>query len=142
MATGSTGVVPEDALSSADTEQDWRAMRARFIRYGVMILPEDPLHGTDKAIDGQMLTDAVDTAVVKDNGWNTSTALTRLQKKRKVLLDRGESAGAEHMIGTVLLCQEIKITRQRRRIAQLEAAITGLRENAVLAYERMIAEDA
>ena len=51
------------------------------------------------------------------------------------------AAGEEYMIATVLLAQEIKVMRQRRRIAQLETAITKLRESAVLTYEQMLAQD-
>ena len=56
------------------------------------------------------------------------------------MIENNES-GDECIIGTVILAQEIKLARQRRRIAQLEAAILQLRENAVLAYDRMIADD-
>ena len=45
------------------------------------------------------------------------------------------------MVATVILLQEIKVQRQRRRIAKLESALLQLRESTVLAYERMIAED-
>ena len=45
------------------------------------------------------------------------------------------------MVGTVILAQEIKLARQRRRIAKLESALLQLRESAVLAYERMLADD-
>ena len=56
------------------------------------------------------------------------------------MIENNES-GDEYIIATVILAQEIKLARQRRRIAQLEAAILQLRENAVLAYDRMIAND-
>ena len=51
------------------------------------------------------------------------------------MIENNES-GDEYIIGTVILAQEIKLARQRRRIAQLEAAILQLRENAVLASVR------
>ena len=89
-----------------------------------------------------MLADALtlDIDLVRDTDWNASTALTSLQGKRKRMIENNES-GDEYIIGTVILAQEIKLARQRRRIAQLEAAILQLRENAVLAYDRMIADD-
>ena len=89
-----------------------------------------------------MLADALtlDIDLVRDTDWNASTALTSLQGKRKRMIENNES-GDEYIIGTVILAQDIKLARQRRRIAQLEAAILQLRENAVLAYDRMIADD-
>ena len=36
---------------------------------------------------------------------------------------------------------QIKVQRQRRRIAKLESALLQLRETTVLAYERMLSED-
>ena len=47
----------------------------------------------------------------------------------------------EYIIGTVILAQDVKLARQRHRIAQLEAAILQLRESAVLAYDCMLADD-
>ena len=89
-----------------------------------------------------MLADALtlDIDLVRDTDWNASTALTSLQGKRKRMIENNES-GDEYIIGTVILAQDKKLARQRRRIAQLEAAILQLRENAVLAYDRMIADD-
>ena len=57
------------------------------------------------------------------------------------MIENEEADNDEYMIATVLLSQEIKLARQRRRIAQLETAITKLRENVVLAYEQMLAQD-
>ena len=81
-----------------------------------------------------MLADALtlDIDLVRDTDWNASTALTSLQGKRKRMIENNES-GDEYIIGTVILAQEIKLARQRRRIAQLEAANFQLRERAVLA---------
>ena len=42
---------------------------------------------------------------------------------------------------TVILSQEIKVARQRRRIKKLESALLQLKESTVLAYERKLAED-
>ena len=58
------------------------------------------------------------------------------------MIENEEADEEEYMIATVLLAQEIKVMRQRRRIAQLETAITKLRESAVLTYEQMLAQDA
>ena len=105
--------------------------------------PDDPLHADpNNAIDGKMLSDALDINNVRDTEWNSSTALTSIQRKRKRMIENNES-GDGYIIGTVILAQEIKLARQRRRIAQLEAcaAILQLCESAVLAYNRMLADD-
>ena len=52
-----------------------------------------------------------------------------------------EADNDEYMIATVLLSQEIKLARQRRRMKKLESALLQLKESTVLAYERMLAED-
>ena len=54
------------------------------------------------------------------------------------MIENNES-GDEYIIGTVILAQDIKLARQRRRIAQLEAAILQLRESAV--HDRILAND-
>jgi hypothetical protein len=116
-------------------------MRAKFIRYGVMMLPDDPLHGDPaNAIDGNMLADALDLINVPDT-WDASLALTSVQGKRKRMIENNEGDQDEYMVATVILSQEIKVARQRRRIAKLESALLQLRESTVLAYERMLAED-
>ena len=125
----------------ADPPQDKASMRAKFIRYGVMMLPEDPLHADARnAIDGNMLADALDLINVPDT-WDASLALTSIQGKRKRMIENNEADQDEYMVATVILSQEIKVARQRRRIAKLESALLQLRESTVLAYERMIAED-
>ena len=68
-------------------------------------------------------------------------ALTSVQGKRKRMIENNEADQDEYMVATVILSQEIKVQRQRRRIAKLESALLQLRESTVLAYERMIAED-
>ena len=89
-----------------------------------------------------MLADAVALlSMPSRRRWNTSDALTAVQGKRKRMIEKDEADEDEYMIATVLLAQEIKVVRQRRRIAQLETAITKLRENVVLAYEQMLAQD-
>ena len=129
----------------ADLPQDKATMRAKFIRYGVMMLPDDPLHADPvNAIDGNMLADALDLINVPDT-WDASLALTSVQGKRKRMIENNEADQDEYMVATVILSQEIKVQRQRRRIAkletQVESALLQLRESTVLAYERMIAED-
>ena len=124
--------------------QDKAAMRHKFIRYGVMILPDDPLHrdaDPDNAIDGKMLSDALDINNVVDTEWNASTALTSVQRKRKRMIENDEFNEDEYIIGTVILAQEIKLAKQRRRTLQIETAKLQMRESAVLAYERLLAED-
>ena len=49
------------------------------------------------------------------------------------MIENDEVNEDEYIIGTVILAQDIKLARQRRRIAQLEAANFQLRESAVLA---------
>ena len=93
------------------------------------------------ALADNVLTDAVALLSATDS-WNTSDALTAVQGKRKRMIENEEADEEEYMIATVLLAQEIKVMRQRRRIAQLETAITKLRESAVLTYEQMLAQDA
>ena len=135
-------VVPENTADPPPhPPQDKAVMRSKFIRYGVMMLPDDLLHADRvNAIDGNMLSDAVDLINVPDT-WNASLALTSVQGKRKRMIENNEADNDEYMVATVLLSQEIKLARQRRRIAQLESAILQLKENTVLAYERMLAQD-
>ena len=87
--------------------------------------------------------DALDINNFRDTEWNSSTALTSIQRKRKRMIENDEFNEDEYIISTVILAQEIKLARQRRRIAQLEAcaAILQLCESAVLAYNRMLAGD-
>ena len=47
------------------------------------------------------------------------------------MIENDEVNEDEYIIGTVILAQDIKLARQRRRIAHLEAAILQLRESAV-----------
>ena len=58
-----------------------------------------------------------------------------------VYLSQDSSRGRCHDSNAVILAQEIKLAKQRRRVAKLESALLQLRENAVLAYERILAED-
>ena len=137
---------PEEAVDAPDTPeappQDMQAMRRKLERFGIMICPIDPLHDDPpNALADKVLADAV-ALVSATNSWNTSDALTAVQGKRKRMIDNQEADEDEYMIATVLLAQEIKVMRQRRRIAQLETAITKLRESAVLTYEQMLAQDA
>ena len=130
-----------DPVRADPSPQDKATMRAKFIRYGVMMLPDDPLHADPvNAIDGNMLADALDLINVPDT-WDASLALTSVQGKRKRMIENNEADQDEYMVATVILSQEIKVQRQRRRIAKLESALLQLRESTVLAYERMIAED-
>ena len=69
------------------------------------------------------------------SSWNASDALTAIQGKRKRMMDNQEADEDEYMVATVLLAQEIKLARQRSRIAQLEAALLQLKNDAVYAYE-------
>ena len=136
VSSAPTYPVPADP-----SPQDKGAMRAKFIRYGVMMLPDDPLHGDPaNAIDGNMLADALDLINVPDT-WDASLALTSVQGKRKRMIENNEGDQDEYMVACVILSQEIKVQRQRRRIAKLESALLQLRESTVLAYERMLAED-
>ena len=133
--------VPADRSPQTYPAQDKATMRRKFMRYGVMMLPDDPLHADPKnAIDGNMLADALDLINVPDT-WDASLALTSVQGKRKRMIENNEGDQDEYMVATVILSQEIKVARQRRRIAKLESALLQLRESTVLAYERMIAED-
>ena len=96
----------------ADLPQDKATMRAKFIRYavayGVMMLPDDPLHADPvNAIDGNMLADALDLINVPDT-WDASLALTSVQGKRKRMIENNESDQDEYMVATVILSQEIK----------------------------------
>ena len=99
-------------------------------------LHADPVN----AIDGNMLADALDLINVPDT-WDASLALTSVQGKRKRMIENNEMDQDEYMVACVILSQEIKVARQRRRIAKLESALLQLRESTVLAYERMLAED-
>ena len=92
------------------------------------------------ALADNVLADAV-ALLSSTDPWDASLALTSIQGKRKRMIENEEADNDEYMIATVLLSQEIKLARQRRRIAQLETAITKLRENVVLAYEQMLAQD-
>ena len=137
---------PEEAVDAPDTPeappQDMQAMRRKLERFGIMITPEDPLHNDPmNSLADNVLADAV-ALLSATNSWNTSDALTAVQGKRKRMIENEEADEEEYMIATVLLAQEIKVMRQRRRIAQLETAITKLRESAVLTYEQMLAQDA
>ena len=51
------------------------------------------------------------------------------------MMDNQEADEDEYMVATVMLAQEIKLARQRSRIAQLEAALLQLKNDAVYAYE-------
>ena len=139
---------PEDAPDAPDAPeappQDMQVMRRKLERFGIMITPEDPLHNDPmNALADNVLADAVALlSMPSRRRWNTSDALTAVQGKRKRMIEKDEADEEEYMIATVLLAQEIKVVRQRRRIAQLEATITKLRESAVLAYEQMLAQDA
>ena len=85
--------VPADPLP-----QDKATMRAKFIRYGVMMLPDDPLHGDPaNAIDGNMLADALDLINVPDT-WDASLALTSVQGKRKRMIENNEADQDEYMV--------------------------------------------
>ena len=113
-------------------------MRRKFIRYGVMMLPDDPLHADPvNAIDGNMLADALDLINVPDT-WDASLALTSIQGKRKRMIENNEADQDEYMVATVILSQEIKVQRQRRRIAKLESALLQLRESTVLASRKCL----
>ena len=88
------------------------------------------------------LADALDLIDINvPDTWDASLALTSVQGKRKRMIENNEADQDEYMVATVILSQEIKVQRQRRRIAKLESALLQLRESTVLAYERMIAED-
>ena len=137
---------PEEVADAPDAPeappQDMQAMRRKLERFGIMIAPEDPLHNDPmNSLADNVLADAV-ALLSATNSWNTSDALTAVQGKRKRMIENEEADEEEYMIATVLLAQEIKVMRQRRRIAQLETAITKLRESAVLTYEQMLAQDA
>ena len=136
-------MAPENAADPPPhPPQDMQAMRRKLERFGIMITPEDPLHNDPmNSLADNVLTDAV-ALLSATNSWNTSDALTAVQGKRKRMIENEEADEEEYMIATVLLAQEIKVMRQRRRIAQLETAITKLRESAVLTYEQMLAQDA
>ena len=142
MASETPPVAPENAADPPPhPPQDMQAMRRKLERFGIMITPEDPLHNDPmNALADNVLTDAVALLSATDS-WNTSDALTAVQGKRKRMIENEEADEEEYMIATVLLSQEIKVARQRRRIAQLETAITKLRESAVLTYEQMLAQD-
>ena len=135
-------MAPENAADPPPhPPQDMQAMRRKLERFGIMITPEDPLHNDPmNSLADNVLTDAV-ALLSATNSWNTSDALTAVQGKRKRMIENEEADEEEYMIATVLLSQEIKVARQRRRIAQLETAITKLRESAVLTYEQMLAQD-
>ena len=143
MASETPPVAPENAADPPPhPPQDMQAMRRKLERFGIMITPEDPLHNDPmNSLADNVLTDAV-ALLSATNSWNTSDALTAVQGKRKRMIENEEADEEEYMIATVLLAQEIKVMRQRRRIAQLETAITKLRESAVLTYEQMLAQDA
>ena len=143
MASETPPVAPENAADPPPhPPQDMQAMRRKLERFGIMITPEDPLHNDPmNSLADNVLTDAVALLSATDS-WNTSDALTAVQGKRKRMIENEEADEEEYMIATVLLAQEIKVMRQRRRIAQLETAITKLRESAVLTYEQMLAQDA
>ena len=143
MASETPPMAPENAADPPPhPPQDMQAMRRKLERFGIMITPEDPLHNDPmNALADNVLTDAV-ALLSATNSWNTSDALTAVQGKRKRMIENEEADEEEYMIATVLLAQEIKVMRQRRRIAQLETAITKLRESAVLTYEQMLAQDA
>ena len=142
MASETPPVAPENAADPPPhPPQDMQAMRRKLERFGIMITPEDPLHNDPmNALADNVLADAV-ALLSATNSWNTSDALTAVQGKRKRMIENEEADEEEYMIATVLLSQEIKVARQRRRIAQLETAITKLRESAVLTYEQMLAQD-
>ena len=57
------------------------------------------------------------------------------------MIENDEFNEDEYIIGTVILAQEIKLAKQRRRTLQIETAKLQMRESAVLAYERLLAED-
>ena len=143
MASETPPVAPENAADPPPhPPQDMQAMRRKLERFGIMITPEDPLHNDPmNSLADNVLADAV-ALLSATNSWNTSDALTAVQGKRKRMIENEEADEEEYMIATVLLAQEIKVMRQRRRIAQLETAITKLRESAVLTYEQMLAQDA
>ena len=143
MASETPPMAPENAADPPPhPPQDMQAMRRKLERFGIMITPEDPLHNDPmNSLADNVLTDAV-ALLSATNSWNTSDALTAVQGKRKRMIENEEADEEEYMIATVLLAQEIKVMRQRRRIAQLETAITKLRESAVLTYEQMLAQDA
>ena len=142
MASETPPVAPENAADPPPhPPQDMQAMRRKLERFGIMITPEDPLHNDPmNSLADNVLTDAV-ALLSATNSWNTGDALTAVQGKRKRMIENEEADEEEYMIATVLLSQEIKVARQRRRIAQLETAITKLRESAVLTYEQMLAQD-
>ena len=130
---------PEDAACAPDPpeapSQDMQAMRRKFMRFGLMISPIDPLHDDPQnALADNVLADAV-ALLSATASWNASDALTSVQGKRKRMIDNQEADEDEYMVATVLLAQEIKLARQRRRIAQLEAALLQLKNDAVHAYE-------
>ena len=94
-----------------------------------------PLHDDPpNALADSVLADAV-ALLSATASWNASDALTSVQGKRKRMMDNQEADEDEYMVATVLLAQEIKLARQRRRIAQLEAALLQLKNDAVHAYE-------
>ena len=112
-----------------------QAMRRKFMRFGLMISPIDPLHDDPQnALADNVLADAV-ALLSATASWNASDALTSVQGKRKRMIDNQEADEDEYMVATVMLAQEIKLARQRRRIAQLEAALLQLKNDAVHAYE-------
>ena len=130
---------PEDAACAPDPPeappQDMQAMHRKFMRFGLMISPIDPLHDDPQnALADNVLADAV-ALLSATASWNASDALTSVQGKRKRMMDNQEADEDEYMVATVMLAQEIKLARQRRRIAQLEAALLQLKNDAVHAYE-------
>ena len=57
MARTKAEVSAAPAPVPANPPQDKASMRSKFIRYGVMMLPDDPLHADpNNAIDGKMLS--------------------------------------------------------------------------------------
>ena len=136
MASETPPVPPENAADPPPhPPQDMQAMRRKLERFGIMICPIDPLHDDPaNALADKVLADAVALLSARAS-WNASDALTAIQGKRKRMMDNQEADEDEYMVATVLLAQEIKLARQRSRIAQLEAALLQLKNDAVYAYE-------
>ena len=136
MASKTTESAAQSAAEAPEPRpQDMQAMRRKFMRFGLMISPIDPLHDDPQnALADKVLADAV-ALLSATSSWNASDALTAIQGKRKRMMDNQEADEDEYMVATVMLAQEIKLARQRSRIAQLEAALLQLKNDAVYAYE-------
>ena len=68
-----------------------QAMRRKFMRFGLMISPSDPLHDDPQnALADKVLADAV-ALLSATSSWNASDALTAIQGKRKRMMDNQEA---------------------------------------------------